>query len=91
MAEPRADARRLPATTAWMPVSMRNLRVWLSLAAASLAGNFWEPGLYRLALGYVRRALVGNVAGLPYLGCLATGIVCSTPIMRPTFESPSCA
>ncbi len=87
MAEPRANARRLPATTAWMPVWMRNLRVWRSLAAASLAGNFGEPVLYLLALGYGLGALVGNVDGMPYLVFLATGIVCSSAMMSATFEA----
>jgi lipooligosaccharide transport system permease protein len=64
----------------------RNLLVWRKLALASLFGNFGEPLLYLLALGYGLGAMVGPVEGLPYLHFLASGIVCSSSMMTASFE-----
>ena len=64
----------------------RNVLVWRKLAIASLIGNFGEPLLYLLALGYGLGALIDEVAGMPYLHFLASGIVCSSAMMTASFE-----
>ena len=76
-----------PAWWRWFPVWRRNLLVWRKLALASLFGNFGEPLLYLLALGYGLGAMVGPIDGLPYLHFLASGIVCSSSMMTASFES----
>jgi lipooligosaccharide transport system permease protein len=75
-----------PAYLRWIAVWRRNALVWRKLALASLLGNFGEPLLYLLALGYGLGALVGQVDGLPYLHFLASGIVCSSAMMTASFE-----
>lgn len=75
-----------PALLRWFPVWRRNLLVWRKLALASLLGNFGEPLLYLLALGYGLGAMVGQVSGLPYVDFLASGIVCSSAMMTASFE-----
>jgi lipooligosaccharide transport system permease protein len=79
-------ARVPPRPLRWIPVWRRNALVWRKLAPASLLGNFGEPLLYLLALGYGLGALVGQVRGLPYVEFLASGIVCSSTMMTATFE-----
>ncbi len=71
----------------WLPVWRRNLRVWSKLAVPSLIGNFGEPLLYLLALGYGLGALVGHIGEMPYLVFLASGIFCSSAMMTASFEA----
>ena len=71
----------------WRAVWLRNGKVWRRLAFASLMGNFGEPVLYLLALGYGLGALVGSVEELPYVVYLASGIVCSSTMMTASFEA----
>ncbi len=88
MAEAATVARRIPHRAArWMAVWRRNLRVWSKLAVPSLIGNFGEPLLYLLALGYGLGALVGRIADMPYLYFLASGIFCSSAMMTASFEA----
>jgi len=61
--------------------------VWRKIAPASLAGNFGEPLLYLLALGYGLGGFVGHIEGMSYLVFLATGIVSSSAMMSATFEA----
>ena len=70
----------------WWPVWRRNVLVWRKLAIGSLLGNFGEPLLYLLALGYGLGSMLGTVSGLPYLHFLASGIVCSSAMMTASFE-----
>ncbi len=70
----------------WLPVWRRNLRVWFKLAGPALVGNFGEPLLYLLALGYGLGSLVGIVGELPYLVFLASGIICSSALFTASFE-----
>ena len=70
----------------WQPVWRRNARVWSKLAAASVLGNFGEPLLYLLALGYGLGGFVGRIGELPYLSFLASGIVCSSAMVTASFE-----
>lgn len=70
----------------FVPVWRRNLRVWRKLMIASILGNFGEPLLYLLALGYGLGQLIGDVGELSYMAFLASGIVCSSAMFSATFE-----
>jgi len=69
-----------------LPVWRRNAQVWIKLSGPSLVGNFGEPLLYLLALGYGLGGFIGQVDGLPYIVFLSTGIVCSSAMNTATFE-----
>ena len=71
----------------WAAVWRRNALVWRRLAVASVLGNFGEPLLYLLALGFGLGALVGQIDGLPYIAFLASGIVCSSAMTTAAFEA----
>lgn len=62
----------------WLPVWRRNARVWVKLLGPAMLGNFGEPLLYLLALGYGLGSFVPTIQNLPYLVFLASGIVCSS-------------
>lgn len=87
MAERPGTARLLPAWWRWVPVWRRNLLVWRKLAFASILGNFGEPLLYLLALGYGLGAFVGHLGGMSYIAFLASGTVCSSAMMTASFEA----
>lgn len=53
----------------------------------SLLGNFGEPLLYLLALGYGFGRMVGHVGNLSYSEFLATGILCSSAMTAASFEA----
>jgi lipooligosaccharide transport system permease protein len=78
-------ARSHPALR-WLPVWQRNLLVWVKLAGPAILGNFGEPLLYLLALGYGLGAFVENMSELPYLVFLASGTVCSSAMSTSSFE-----
>jgi lipooligosaccharide transport system permease protein len=69
-----------------VPVWQRNLLVWIKLVGPAMLGNFGEPLLYLLALGYGLGQLVGDIGGMPYPVFLASGIVCSSAMMTASFE-----
>lgn len=71
----------------FIPVWRRNFRVWRKLLLPSLMGNFGEPLLYLLALGYGFGRLVGQVEGLSYRVFLGSGIVCSSAMTAASFEA----
>jgi lipooligosaccharide transport system permease protein len=71
----------------WVPVWRRNSLVWRKLLVPSLVGNFGDPLLYLLALGYGLGRFVGEMEGMPYVTFLASGIVCSSAMNTATFES----
>jgi len=71
----------------WIAVWQRHLLVWRKLSLASLVGNFGDPLLYLLALGYGLGRFVGNMDGMPYVTFLASGIVCSSAMNTATFEA----
>ncbi|WP_435104943.1 ABC transporter permease [Arhodomonas sp. AD133] len=71
----------------FLPVWRRNFLVWRKLLVPSLLGNFADPLLYLLVLGYGLGRLVGEVEGLSYMAFLASGIVCSSAMMGATFEA----
>jgi lipooligosaccharide transport system permease protein len=82
-----ARARVAPRTLRWLSVWRRNLLVWRKLAVPSLIGNFGEPLLYLLALGYGLGSLVGRIEGMPYTYYLASGIFCSSAMVTASFEA----
>jgi lipooligosaccharide transport system permease protein len=81
-------SRSLPLPSArWLPVWQRHLLVWRKLSIPSLVGNFGDPLLYLLALGYGLGRFVGTMEGMPYITFLASGIVCSSAMNTATFEA----
>ncbi len=71
----------------WVRVWRRNGFVWRKLSIPSLVGNFGDPLLYLLALGYGLGSFVGTMQGMPYITFLASGIVCSSAMNTATFEA----
>lgn len=67
-------------------VAGRNLTVWRHYAAASALGNFGEPLLYLLALGYGLGRVVPPIDGQSYAEFIAPGLVVSTVMYTATFE-----
>ena len=72
--------------TRWLTVWQRNLKVWSKLAGPAIIGNFGEPLLMMVALGYGLGRMVGSINGLPYLDFLASGILCSSAMNTASFE-----
>ncbi len=73
-------------TNRWLTVWQRNFRVWRKLFIPSMLGNFLDPLIYLLALGYGLGVFVGKIDGMPYLVFLASGIICSSAMNATTFE-----
>lgn len=69
-----------------LAVWRRNALVWRKLMMPSLVGNFGEPLLYLLALGYGLGSFIGQVDGVDYVVFLAAGIVCTSAMNTATFE-----
>jgi lipooligosaccharide transport system permease protein len=67
-------------------VTVRNLCVWRSVALASVAGNFGEPILYLLAMGFGLGRVVPQLGGMSYAEFIAPGLVVSTVMYTATFE-----
>ena len=70
---------------AWS-VARRNLVVWRHYAAPSALGNFGEPVLYLLALGFGLGGIVPPIGGMSYAEFLAPGLIVSTVMYTATFE-----
>jgi lipooligosaccharide transport system permease protein len=70
-----------------LAVWQRNYLVWKKLAGASMLGNFGDPFLYLLGLGYGLGFYIGDMNGIPYMAFLASGILCSSAMNTATFES----
>lgn len=70
----------------WFAIWLRNFCVWRKLMIESLLGNFADPLIYLIALGFGLGSYVGNLDGLPYLVFLSSGIVCSSAMNAATFE-----
>ncbi len=71
----------------FIPVWRRNLLVWRKLMVPSILGNFGEPLLYLIVLGYGFGRLVGDIGDLPYMVFLASGIICSSAMFTASFEA----
>lgn len=76
--------RLLPAHV--LAVWRRNFLVWKKLAGASMLGNFGDPFLYLLGLGFGLGLYIGDMDGIPYMAFLASGILCSSAMNTATFE-----
>jgi lipooligosaccharide transport system permease protein len=71
----------------FIPVWRRNLLVWRKLAVPSLLGNFADPMIYMLGLGYGLGSLVPDVGGVSYITFLAAGTVCFSTMNSASFEA----
>ena len=71
----------------FVPVWRRNFLVWKKLAAPSILGNFADPVIYMLGLGYGLGAMLPQVEGVPYIAFLAAGTVCFSTMNSATFEA----
>jgi lipooligosaccharide transport system permease protein len=71
----------------FVPVWRRNFLVWQKLAVPSILGNFADPLIYMLGLGYGLGRLVPEIAGMPYIVFLAGGTVCFSAMNAATFEA----
>lgn len=70
---------------AWR-VTARNLTVWRTFAGASALGNFGEPLLYLVAMGYGLGRIVPDLGDMTYAEFIAPGLVVSTVMYTATFE-----
>jgi len=64
----------------------RNIRVWGKLAGPSLMGNFADPLMYLIVLGYGLGRFVGQVEGMTYMAFLASGVICTSAVNSASFE-----
>jgi lipooligosaccharide transport system permease protein len=71
----------------WLPIYLRNLRVWRKLALASMIGNIADPLIVLLAFGYGLGRLLPEVGGLPYIVFLAAGSLCMSAMTATSFEA----
>ena len=69
-----------------LTVVQRNFGVWRKLLLPSMLGNFGDPLLYLLALGYGLGHFVGHMDGMPYITFIASGIVASSVMNTASFE-----
>ena len=65
----------------------RNLLVWRKLAVPSVLGNLADPMIGLFGLGYGLGAMLPEVAGGPYIGFLAAGMVLSSTMYAASFEA----
>ncbi len=68
-------------------VWLRNFKVWLKHARASLIGNLGQPFLFLLAMGYGLGRHVPEIEGLPYLQFIAPGLVTTAVMYSAAFET----
>jgi lipooligosaccharide transport system permease protein len=69
-----------------VPVWQRNFRVWLKLIGPAMVMNFGEPTLYLVGLGFGLGFFIGEMANMPYLTFLASGIIASSAMTTASFE-----
>lgn len=69
-----------------LAVWRRNILVWRKLLVPALLMNFGEPALYLLGLGFGIGHFVGEMAGMPYLAFLSSGIIASSAMTTASFE-----
>lgn len=67
-------------------VVRRNFQVWRHYAGASALGNFGEPLLYLVALGFGLGRVIPELDGMSYAEFIAPGLVVSTVMYTATFE-----
>lgn len=82
-----SDRWRLPrAHRGAVAVWQRNVHVWRKLLGPAMVMNFGEPTLYLLGLGYGLGFFIRDMANMPYLTFLASGIIASSAMTTATFE-----
>jgi lipooligosaccharide transport system permease protein len=64
----------------------RNILVWRKLLGPAILMNFGEPTLYLIGLGYGLGGFIGEMADMPYLAFLASGVIASSAMTTATFE-----
>ncbi|HCV21011.1 MAG TPA: nodulation protein NodJ [Gammaproteobacteria bacterium] len=79
----RLPTPRFEALVVWR----RNVLVWRKLMGASVLMHFGEPLLYLLGLGYGLGFFIGEMAGMPYIAFLASGIIASSAMNTASFEA----
>jgi lipooligosaccharide transport system permease protein len=67
-------------------VWQRNILVWRKLLGPAMLMNFGEPTLYLLGMGYGLGFFIGEMANMPYLMFLASGILASSAMTTASFE-----
>jgi len=67
-------------------VCRRNWQVWRKLIWAGLLMNIGEPFIYLLGLGFGLGMFIGEMAEMPYLTYLASGIVAASAMQTASFE-----
>jgi len=70
-----------------LAVWRRNLLVWRKLIVPSLFFNFGEPVLFLFGLGFGLGRFIGDMAGMPYLTFLASGLLASSAMNTASFEA----
>lgn len=69
-----------------LAVWRRDVLVWRKLLGPAIMMNFGEPTLYLLGLGYGLGFFIGEMANMPYLTFLASGIIASSAMTTASFE-----
>jgi len=69
-----------------LTVVRRNMLVWRKLLGAAVLMHLAEPTLYLLALGYGLGTFIREMAGVPYLTFLASGILVSSAMTTASIE-----
>jgi lipooligosaccharide transport system permease protein len=78
--------RRFPIRAGALAVWRRNILVWRRLLVPAILMNFGEPLFYLLGLGFGLGRFVGDMAGMPYIAFLSSGIIASSAMATATFE-----
>jgi len=79
---PWFDVAPRQAWAVWRREATMYKRVWPS----TILSGLFDPVIYLLAMGFGLGALVGEVAGVPYVQFLAPGLIASAAMMAATFE-----
>jgi lipooligosaccharide transport system permease protein len=69
-----------------LAVWRRNYLVWRKLMRPSLLFNFGEPLIYLVGLGFGLGSFIREMAGMPYLTFIATGVLASSAMNTASFE-----